>query len=430
MDEMFVQYLWQYQQFDHRKLKTIDGRDISILEPGIQNLDSGPDFSGARLRIDGLLWNGNIEIHIKSSDWYYHKHDKDAAYNNVILHVVWQNKGGDVNRKDGTKIPTLELQKLVSEDLLLRYEKLVKNNYSIPCSAHFESIDKIYVFSMLDRVLANRLERKSNSVRAELISTSHDWEESTYRLLAENFGFNKNAEPMIRLAHSLPLRTLKKHADRIDQLEALLFGAAGFLAGNPIDDYHGFLKKEYRFLQLKFKLDDTGLKREIWKFSKLRPPNFPTIRLAQFARFIHNTPNLFSDLIREVDLGSFLREVRVIQSAYWIDHFDFGKKVKKPMSGLGVSSLENIVINTFAPVLVAYGKSRDEQTYTDRALEYLQLLKPEYNRIIRKWETVGLVPSNAFDSQAMIELYNEFCLKKKCAVCNIGAMVMGRSIIT
>ncbi len=426
MDEMFVQYLWQYQQFDHRNLKTMDGREVSILAPGTQNMDSGPDFSGSRLRIDNLMWNGNVEIHIKSSDWYNHKHNLDPAYNNVILHVVWQNKGGGVSREDGTVIPTLELQKLVQEDLLLSYDKLIGSNHTIPCSAHFENIDEVYVLSMLDRVLAGRLERKSNRVHIELDHTSHDWEESTYRVLAENFGFNKNAEPMIRLAHNLPLRILKKHANRIDQLEALLFGIAGFLHGDPIDDYHDFLQKEYHFLQTKFRLNDAGLTRANWKFSKLRPPNFPTIRLAQFARLIHNIPSLFSDLIREDNLESFLKNVHVVQSRYWIDHFDFGKKVKKPMPGLGISSLENVVINTFVPVLVAYGKSRDEQVYTDRALQYLQLLKPEYNRILKKWETVGLIPLNAFDSQAMIELNNEFCLKKKCAVCNIGSIIIGR----
>jgi len=427
MDEMFVQYLWQYQQFDHSNLKTIDGRDISILEAGTQNMDSGPDFSGSRLRIDGLLWNGNVEIHVKSTDWYNHKHDLDAAYNNVILHVVWQNKSGDVNREDGTKIPTLELQNLVQDDLLIRYDELVRSSHSIPCSTHFKGIDEIYVLSMLDRVLADRLQRKSNRVNIELDRTNYDWEESAYRVLAENFGFNKNAEPMTRLAHNLPLRILKKYADRIDQLEALLFGMAGFLGGDPIDDYHVFLQKEYRFLRTKFKLSDAGIKRETWKFSKLRPPNFPTIRLAQFAHLIHSIPNLFSDLIREDDLEAFLKNCRVVQSEYWIDHFDFGKRVKKPMPGLGVSSLENVVINTFVPVLVAYGKSRDEQVYTDRALKYLQLLRPEHNRIIKMWEGVGLVPANAFDSQAMIELNNEFCLKKRCAVCNIGSVIMDRS---
>jgi hypothetical protein len=203
---------------------------------------------------------------------------------------------------------------------------------------------------------------------------------------------------------------------------------AGLLEGKTVDDYQQSLKTEYLFLKNKFKLEDTSLRREIWKFSRMRPPNFPTIRLAQFAQLLFKIPNLFSGLVREVNLDAFLKDIRITQSSYWVDHFDFGKKVKKPMSGLGVSSLENIVINTFVPVLTAYGKSRDDQKYVDRALQYLQILKPERNRILKKWEAVGLLPSNAFDSQAMLELYNEYCLKKRCAACIIGSVIIGKPL--
>lgn len=428
MDETFIQYLWQYQQYDHRNLKTIDGRSVSILVPGNQNLDSGPDFTGVRLRIDGLIWNGNVEVHVRSKDWYLHKHHLDAAYNNVILHVVWQNKGRSATREDGTEIPTLELQHLVSENLLLKYGHLIRNDREILCSAQLEGIDHTHILNMLDRALAGRLERKSSHVWAELDKSGHDWEETTYRMLAENFGFKKNAAPMIHLAYNLPLRILKKHGDRLEQIEALLFGVAGLLEGKTVDDYQQFLKAEYLFLKKKFKLEDTGLRREIWKFSRMRPPNFPTIRLAQFAQLLFKLPNLFSGLVREVNLDTFLKDVHITQSSYWVDHFDFGKKVKKPMSGLGVSSLENIVINTFVPVLTAYGKSRDDQKYVDRALQYLQILKPEQNRILKKWEAVGLLPLNAFDSQAMLELYNEYCLNKRCAACVIGSVIIGKPL--
>ena len=425
MDENFIQYLWRYQKFDHGRLKLTDGRPVSIFNPGVQNLDSGPDFTGAQLRLDGITWSGNVEVHINSNDWYQHKHHLDAAYNNVILHVVWQNKGTDAVRKDGTAIPTLELQPLVSEELLLNYGKLIKGGQPLPCSSHLAGIKDIYLLNMLDKVLVERLERKSHRVWAELEGTGHDWEESAYRMLAENFGFKKNAEPMLRLSRHLPLKIIRKYADRPEQIEALLFGTAGFLTGNPADDYHAFLMKEYRFLKAKFNLPDPGLRREDWKFSKLRPPNFPTLRLAQFSRFLSGVPNLFSNLIRENDLSGFLKNVRVNHSPYWREHFDFGKKTKKPMPGLGLSSLENIVINTFVPVLAAYGKNRDDQSLTDRAVQYLQMIRPEQNRIMKIWQSAGLTPQSAFDSQALIELYNEYCLKRKCAACNIGSVIIG-----
>ncbi len=426
MDETFIQYIWKYQQFDHRDLRLTDGREFSILSPGIQNSDSGPDFTGARLRMDDMIWNGNVEVHIMSKDWYRHQHHLDPAYNNVILHVVWQNKGTSAVREEGSEIPTLELQHLIPEELLLNYDKLIRDSHIIPCSAHVEHIDHVYVFSMLDKVLADRLERKSGRVWKELERTEHDWEESTYRILMENFGFKKNAEPMIRLARHLPLKILKKYSDRTEQIESLLFGTAGFLNGNPSDAYHKHLQREYAFLKEKFKLPDAGLRREVWKFSKLRPPNFPTLRLSQLAQMISKIPSLFSDLIRENDIHSFLRNIRIRQSSYWVEHFDFGKKAKKSMPGLGIESLENLVINTFVPVLTAYGKSRDDQQYIDRALQYLQSIRPEHNRILKIWKSTGIMAKNAFDSQALIELYNEYCLKRKCAACNIGSVIIGK----
>ncbi len=427
MDETFIQYLWKHQKFDHRNLKLMDGREVSILFPGVQNPDSGPDFTGARLRMDDITWSGNVEVHVMSRDWYQHKHHLDPAYNSVILHVVWQKKGMGAIRKDGTEIPVLELQHLIPEQLFLNYGRLISDDHSIPCSAHIEHIDYVYILSMLDKVLAERLERKRGRVWKELERTGHNWEESTYRILMENFGFKKNAEPMIRLARHLPLKILKKYSDRTEQIEALLFGMAGLLKGNPADAYHGHLQREYSFLKEKFNLPDAGLQRDVWKFSRLRPPNFPTLRLSQLAQMLSGIPSLFSDLIRENDLNYFLKHVRITQSPYWVEHFDFGKKATKPMPGLGISSLENIVINTFVPVLTAYGKNRDDQQYIDRALKYLQIIRPERNRILKIWRFAGVVPNSAFDSQALIELYNEYCLKKKCAACNIGSVIIGKA---
>ena len=423
MHEGFISYIWQFQYFDKKELKTSGGEKVEVFQPGIGNTHAGPDFSNAKVKIDGIDWVGSVEIHPRSSGWMEHRHDLDPAYENVILHVVWQNDQ-PIYRLDKTLLPTLELKDRVDESLITQYKKLVNTSFAIPCKRSFPQVGELVKRSMLDRTLLQRLEAKAAQVVEILTQHNGDWQQTSFILLARNFGFKVNSDPFSQLAQSLPYKTILKHADKQIQIEALLFGQAGFLDMPIGDKYYQLLRREYSLLRQKYSLTARKLKRAQWRFLRLRPANFPTVRLAQFAALVVQEKDVISKIFEIADTLSLRALFSIRQSEYWQGHYQFNRKSKQAVAGLGDSSIDNILINTVAPLLVAYGKYNDEQGFIDRAVEMLHAIPSESNTITKSWGELGYVAQTAFDSQAMIELYNHYCQRRNCLNCTIGASLL------
>jgi hypothetical protein len=423
VQESLLHYLWQFQYFDKHELQTAEGETIHVFNPGNRNIHAGPDFFNARIRIGEMEWIGNVEIHVNASGWLEHKHESDPAYENVILHVVWKNDK-PVKRNDLSILPCLELKNRVDEQLLLQYKKLVNSPATIPCAGVLEKVDDLTKISMLDKALMQRLEAKAKNVLDLLARNQNDWDETCYQLLCKNFGFKVNAEPFLQLAHALPYKFILKQSDKSSQIEAMLFGQAGFLDQEADDEYCRLLKREYQLLNVKYKLEEKKLNVAQWRFLRLRPANFPTIRLAQLASLMFIQKNIFSKIIQAENIKQLKSIFHVQQSGYWKQHYHFLKKAKDEMPSLGDASVENILINTVVPLLVAYSQAKDEQLYIDRAVDILQHISPEENAIIKQWTSLGVKCKSSFDSQALLELHNNFCLRHKCLECNIGSSLI------
>jgi hypothetical protein len=423
MKESFLHFIWQLQYFHKTNLTTCEGDELQIIFPGILNSDAGPDFSNAKIRIGNIEWFGNIEIHVKSSEWYQHAHQNDPSYLNIILHVVWSNDK-NILHNDGTPIPTIELKGRVEENLIIKYSTMVNSPEVIPCHQQLPYISDIHKTTMLDRVLTRRMENKALEVNKILKRNNFDWEETAYQMLARNFGFKINSDPFLMLSQSIPIKILLKHSNNQRQIEALLFGQAGFLEQNFNDEYPALLKKEYTFLSHKYMLSAGKLSEFQWKFLRIRPANFPTVRIAEFASLIYKIPNLFSSFIEFEDPEQIYKLLDLSLFEYWDDHYYFDKKVVKKKKKIGRASIENIILNTIVPILVCYAKEKDNNEYIERAISFLESLPAENNRITRLWGTEGLSVDNAFDSQALIELYNNFCKRKNCLNCTIGINIL------
>ncbi|MDQ3395058.1 MAG: DUF2851 family protein [Bacteroidota bacterium] len=428
MQEAFLHFIWQFQYFNKKELFASDGEILNIIHPGILNTDAGPDFLNSKIILGDVQWFGQVEIHIFSSEWNKHGHSNNAAYDNVILHVVWHNDE-PIIRKDGTPIPTLILKDKISEELIIKWQYLLKTEDAIPCSGQILSVKEIIRLSMMDKTLFERLQIKANKISEILRENGNDWEATTYQLLASNFGFKINGNSFLELSKALPHKLILKHQDNVFQIEALLFGQAGFLKETIDDDYFLSLKKEFEFLKHKYNLLPSNIPLYEWKFLRLRPANFPTIRLAQFAMLMHKVKNLFS-FIKEVESPKDLyTTLNITQSSYWQKHYHFGKASQVKVPGLGKSSIENIIINTLSPLLAAYGIHKEEQYHVDHSVELLQSVASEDNKITRLWEAVGIQPKSGFDSQSLIQLYNEYCSKRKCLSCNIGTSILKKAKI-
>ena len=424
MSEDFLYFLWQFQYFEKTNLQTSAGEALQILSVGQRNTNAGPDFLNGRVLIDGLEWVGNVEMHLRSSDWHRHTHTHDRAYDSVVLHVVWENDE-TIQRPDGTCVPTLALKPLTSRQLLYQYRNLVESKEVIPCANQFSAVAEIQKRVMLDRVLMQRLQRKAEVVHEMLIRNQQDWEETAYQLLAQNFGFKINAEPMLRLAQGLPLKVLQKHRDNLTQVEALILGQSGLLPEiETTDEYVHTLGREYDFLATKYSLKSHQLLAHEWKFLRLRPANFPTVRLAQLAALVQRQPSLFSLFIHTENLKTLEDTLRVKQSLYWQKHYQFLKEAAGKVPVLGKGSVENIVVNTVVPLLVAYSEAKDNRAFLEKAMELLEQLPSEQNHITDMWTSLGLKSKTSFDSQAVIELYNHFCLEKRCLNCSIGTALL------
>ncbi|MEO0554819.1 MAG: DUF2851 family protein [Bacteroidota bacterium] len=424
MQETFIHFVWKHQYYNKGALTTTGGLAVNVLKPGNYNTDSGPDFKEAKVIIDGLEWRGSIEIHHRSSDWVAHGHTKDKAYNNVILHVVWlYDKAAE--RSDGTEIPTLEIANRVEPALISSYKGLINSFRPIPCADPLAGIEGVIFASMMDKMTIERLDEKASLVTDVFRSIGNDWEEAAFLLMTKNFGFKTNAEQFQRLAELVPSKLLKKHSNSITQLEALLFGQAGFLDSRPQDEYQAGLQAEYQFLKYKYDLPEPMSEFQ-WKFMRLRPANFPTLRMAQLASVMQHRQGLFSR-IKEVKNENDLQALfGSCVSDYWYEHYRFGNEAQGKAPKMGLLSIQNIGINTVAPLLAAYGKLHDQQQYMDQAIELLQSLKSESNRITKLWNGLGIKSASSFESQGLIQLYNNYCSKKRCLSCNVGVKLLQR----
>ncbi len=416
MTEEFLHYIWQYRLYKPN-LVLHTGEKVAVLHPGVHNSDSGPDFFNARIRIGETIWAGNIEIHILSSDWKRHNHQQDKSYDNVILHVVYQNDQ-TVFRVDGSAIPTLELDGLYNENSWKHYLGFMASQKWIPCETMISEVDSFVRNAWLDRILVERLERKALQVEEILLLTNNDWALTFYRLLARNMGFKLNNLAFEMLAQSLPYSFLAKHADDLFQVEAMVFGQAGLLESSFTDEYPSKLKKEYSFLKKKFDL--VPIDTHLWRFMRLHPGNFPTLRLAQFAAVIHHSSSIIGELFNSGDVNTYRKLFGAEASAYWDTHYTFNKSSDAKRKTLGLSSIDLLIINLVAPMLVAFGRWKSDSAMIEKAVDLLMQLKPENNTIIRKWAVLGIAADNAATSQSLIELKSQYCDHKKCLSCSIG----------
>lgn len=421
MNEDFLHYVWKFGLFDTKNLTTTTGQALQILQKGMHNLHSGPDFSNARIQLGDIQWAGNIEIHIRSSDWFRHNHQHDASYANIILHVVF-NDDKPIAQANGIPVPTLVLKDRLDPSVWDKYQRFIENKTWIPCASQVKQVDEFIVSNWLERMTIERLARKSEGVLALLDKNTGSWNETFYQLLAQNFGFKTNAEPFLLLAQHLPESILAKQKASPIQIEALLFGVAGFLNEEFVDEYPNTLKQEFNFLQAKYNL--TSLPKHIWKFARMRPENFPTVRIAQFAALVLKSQGLFSQVLSISRTDALVGLFNVEANPYFAAHYTFDKATPPKPKRLGQSSIENILINTVAVTLFAYGINQNNQAYKLRALTLLNHIKPEDNTIIENWALVGVKAQSAQQSQGLIELKNLYCEAKKCLLCSIGISLL------
>ena len=424
MKEEFLHYLWKYSLYYSDRLKDTDGNPIEVIHPGEYNRDSGPDFFNSRIRIDGTEWAGNVEIHTKASHFETHGHNKDHSYDNVILHLVSE-YDKRVRNARGEEVLTAEIE--FDTSLLETYQELVNNPFIIACQDEINRIDRFFIRHWLNFLVIERLQEKSESALKIFSETSNDWEETFYRIISRYFGFRVNAEPFERLASSLPFKIIRKHIDNRLQIEALLFGSSGMLEEglfkNAINDnYYKELIREYKILSAKYSLlPNHGW---LWKFSKLRPVNFPTIRISQLAAMLSVTGGLFSKIIASNDINELRKVFEVSASEYWDSHYVFGKQSRNISKTAGSVASDILLINAVIPVVFIYGKSHDDNDICERAISFLEEIPPEVNKIITEWEKVGIEPGSASDTQALLQLRNCYCKKRRCLDCRIGARLI------
>lgn len=419
MNERLLHFIWQFQYFNRNELAAITGEPVQVYFAGHYNSNQGPDFSDAKIKIGKTTWAGTVELHVYSSDWKKHKHSGDENYDNVILHVVWEHNIEP--GKEPNNIPVLELKGRVSKILLQRYEELMNNASFIPCEKMIGAVREITWRSWKDRLLAERLMRKAQTAELMLQQNNYHWEETFWWMLAKNFGARVNAAAFEEMARSIPVNVLAKHKSQMQQLEALLFGQAGLLKEKHDDDYYKLLQREYKFLKEKYRLKPIH---QPVHFLRMRPGNFPTIRLAQLAALIQNSAHLFSKIKETQQVKEVKKMFDVTANDYWHYHYRFGEKSALKKKNLGADMADNIIINTIAPVLFAYGSYHKEEKYKDKALKWLEKTASESNSITKGFANIGIESNNAFDSQALIELKNEYCSRKRCLECGVGNVLL------
>ncbi len=415
--EQLLHYVWKHKIFPLMSLQTTSGQPVEVIDPGLPNTDAGPDFFNAKLKIDGTLWVGNVELHAQASDWFRHGHDRDTAYDTVILHVVGDSDC-EVRRTTGDVVPQLLLH--CPESVRLRYDELRRAEIYPPCYAVLASLPKLTVHSWLSALQVERFEQKARAIAARLERCNNHWEDVFFITLARNFGFGLNGDAFEAWAGHLPLRAVDKHRDNLFQVEAFFLGQAGLLEEELQEDsYYQKLRKEFRYLQHKFGLP-APMAAGQWRFLRLRPGNFPHVRLAQLAWLYHKEQSLFSRVMEAETPGDIKKIVSAQTSTYWEEHFTFEKTSPRREKRLGENALNLILINTVVPFLYAYGMHKADEELCDRATRFLEALKAENNYVTRLWSGAGLPVYTAADSQALLQLRKEYCDRKDCLRCRFG----------
>jgi hypothetical protein len=412
MTEKLLQYIWQFLYFNTTEIESVDAEPLVILHPGNLNTNQGPDFINAKIKVGDTLWAGHVELHILSSDWVQHKHSFDKNYNNVVLHVVWEN-----DASIQLPFPTLELQDKVPKLLLKKYEEMMAVARFIPCEKNIQQAPSIVWDAWKERMLIERLQQKSALVKTYLQNNNNHWEETFWWLLARNFGVKINSDSFEKIARSLPITILAKHKNQVQQIEALLFGQALLLTGDFKDSYMVMLQKEYQFLQKKYQLLPANAP---LYFLRMRPSNFPTVRLAQLAMLVHNSVHLFSVIKDTTDIQDIKKMLDVTANDYWHYHYMPDEESAFKEKRLGAQMADNLLINTVIPILFTYGYLHQDTILKDRALQWMEQIAAEKNNITKGFESIGIANKSAFDSQALIQLKNNYCNNKRCLECAIG----------
>ena len=424
MQEDFLHYVWQHKKMSLKSLKTTAQDPITLKAVGLANVNSGPDFFNAQVRIGTQMWAGNVEIHVKSSDWYVHHHETDAAYDNVILHVVWEHNM-EIYRKDNTPIPTLELKNYVLPHTYKNYTTLLnQKQYWIPCEPNMKEVDGFTVNHWLERLYLERLEGKYKAIEAQLIESKQNWEAVLFWQLAKNFGLKVNGDAFLSIAKSMDFSVIRKSQFEAHQLEALFFGQSGLMETEAQDVYVSELKNTYAFLKTKFSITNNGVLPV--QFFRLRPPNFPTIRLAQLAALYSRCTNLFSSIIEAQSLDQLHAIFEGSTSKFWDTHYTFEKTSKSTPKTLTKPFMNLLIINTIIPIKFAYNKF-NRQTNQEDVVAIMRKIPMEHNSIVDKFHTLYAFGKTAFDSQALIQLKQNYCSKNKCLHCAIGSALLNRN---
>lgn len=417
MKEDFLHYVWKFQKFITQDLQAIRGEVIEIISPGQHNLNTGPDFFNAQLRIDGQQWAGNVEIHIKSSDWYAHHHERDPAYDSVILHVVWEYDAA-IFRNDNSELPTLVLKNLVQSDAQTSYQQLFFSEERwIACELHFPKIEPFLVKHWLGSLFFERLEQKNERLLQQLEISKYHWDALFFVTLGANFGLKVNGEAFKSIAESVDFSIITKYAQQALALECLLFGQAGLLDGANEDPHFQELKERYAFIKNKHSLSTKGV--IMPKYFRLRPPNFPTIRLSQFAALWSQHPHLFSKMI-EADSRQALHALfKASASDYWDKHYNFGVVSVCRKKTITSAFIDLLLINTVIPIKFCYAKFQGKDI-SEALIELAESIPKEKNAIVSRFDTLQPIAQNAFDSQGLLQLKNNYCSKNRCMHCAIG----------
>lgn len=421
MKEDFLHYVWRFQKFNTQNLVSINGTKLTIIKTGDPNVNSGPDFFNAKVSIDNQLWAGNVEIHIKSSDWYAHHHEQDQNYDTVILHVVW-NHDAEIFRKDNSSIPTLELKSIVDPNVLDNYHKLFsKKQKWINCETEISKIDSFVMENWMDRLYLERLQEKSLLIEEELKTSNNHWEELLFKLLCKNFGLKVNGEAFYSIAQSVDYSIIKKCSKDKTELEALLFGQAGFFEEHNEDVYFIFLKEKYRYLKKKFNIENKEIISP--KYFRLRPFNFPTIRLSQLASLFSEKQSLFSEIITARSLADYYSIFNTSAGEYWDTHYNFGIPSSKRKKRLTKKFIDLLLVNSIIPLIFSYSKyiGKDDSEYI---IQLASRIYAEDNSIIQKFNELQIPAINSLQTQALLQLKNKYCDKNKCLHCAVGNFVI------
>ena len=430
--ELLLHYCWKHRLFPQAELRTTDRRRLEVIDPGLHNRNAGPDFFNAKVKVDGTLWVGNVEIHDKASDWYHHGHDRDAAYDNVVLHVVGV-ADSDVMNSRGEYLPQLVLQ--VPASVSENYEELLHSDQYPPCYRIIPDLPQLLVHSWMAALQTERLEQKTVAIGERARRCNGSWEDAYFMTLARNFGFGINGEAFEQWAQQVPLSAVGKHRDDLFQVEAIFMGQAGLLDLQAVperyqtdamnDGYFTRLRNEYLYLAHKFSMKPMNF--ATWRFLRLRPQNFPHIRISQLAQLYYDRKSGLSELLECKTVEAVQQLLSTHVTPYWETHYVFGAESPKSTKHLSRSSLNLLTINTAVPMLFAVGRHRQKEELCDRAFDFLEQLKAEQNHIVRMWKECGLEAASAGDSQALIQLKREYCDKRDCLRCRFGYEYLRRN---